>query len=759
MKLVLKTIMLGLITVCFTQAQTIYKSSIDNGGDNVSVGNNKVLYAIGGTNIREVNVSGLNVSEGFISALPNIEIIITEIMQNPDGVSDANGEYFEVYNPTQHPINLKGWIIKDDIADAAPHIIATDVIVPKDGFVVLARNDNFATNGNVVVDYKYTNTDLADTSDAIIIENAENREIDRTVYDGGSVWPNPVGASMVYIGSNIQDNNDGNLWESAQISEGIFPDYGSPGTNGSNQIVNHLVYANDAWNEIPTPNTGVKNSIVMENESTVFASNVSVLSLKVKEGADITINSGVTVTTPTVTLESTSTSYSSLILDGDVSGDVIYNRHVNATTATAGNDLVTPPVTGEGFDTFIAANPNVVSNGDNTLFLFGPFNKSTGEYELYANTETATLTSGTGYRAGTTDNGNLSFTGTARKGIVSVPIYYSGTSFEQWNLVGNPYASYINVMDFLNHTNNFSLLDANNVGIYGYDGDLSDGWTIYNLNTITPSTLIAPGQGFFVATYTNGNLEFTPSMRRAGNSDDFIAGKNDVENKHLKLRLNKNTSNYSTDFYFNVNSTLGLDLGYDAGLLGDENTAQSFVMYSHLLQDNQGVDFAIQSLPYENLSTMEIPLGIHSNANEQITVSILESNLPASTDVFLEDRLNNTFTLLNQTDFILTPNIDLVDTGRFYLRFSTESLGTNENELENLKIFTTKNPRQITVSGLLREATALALYDVRGRLILSTTLDESQLTNHVDVSAFEDGVYIVKLNSANKTKSQKVIIR
>jgi hypothetical protein len=767
MKYILKTIVVCFITISFCQAQTLYKTSIDSGGDNVKVGNTKLLYTIGEVHVQELTVGNTYVSEGFISSQEKIEVIITEIMQNPDAVTDANGEYFEVYNPTKLPINLKGWTIKDDLADATPHEIVADLIVPADGFVVLARNSVLATNGNVVVDYQYTDTDLDNTADVLVLEDGENTQIDITSYDGGPVWPNPTGASMEYIGSNIQDNNDGSLWAAVKRSEGIdAPDLGSPGTSGTNQIVNHLVFQNAAWNEVPTPNTGIKNSIVMDGESVSIASDVSVLTLKVRPGADVTVTTAATVTTPAVVLESTSTVYSSLILDGTITDGssesvVTYKRHVNQNASVGGNDLVTPPVTGQGFDTFRAANPNILSNSDDTLFLFGPFDKASGAYVTYSNTETVALTSGVGYRAGTTDNSTLSFKGAANKGdITDIAISNSGPAYQEWNLVGNPYPSYLNVHDFLNENNitNSGPLEATNVGMYGYDGDASDGWVIYNLNTTSPSDLIAPGQGFFVATDAGGSLSFTTGMRRAGTSDDFIMGRNSTFiNTHLKLQLSTAAAVYNTDFYFNENSTLALDPGYDAGVWG--GNAPSFSIYSELVDENTGLDMAIQSLPLENLETMVIPLGIRSNAGEQITVSIAESDLPTSTDVYLEDRDTNSFILLNTSDFVLTPNEALNDTGRFYLRFSAETLTTAENELDALRIFTTKTPRVLTVSGRLFQDTQLNLYDVRGRLVLTEQLNEATLNNTIDVSRLQEGVYVVELNNSYQRKSQKVIIR
>ena len=63
-------------------------------------------------------------------------LIITEIMQNPSAVSDDNGEYFEVYNTTNSPIELQGWTIKSLTTDSKDDIIKTSLIVPANGYVV-----------------------------------------------------------------------------------------------------------------------------------------------------------------------------------------------------------------------------------------------------------------------------------------------------------------------------------------------------------------------------------------------------------------------------------------------------------------------------------------------------------------------------------------------------------------------------------------------------------------------------------------------
>ena len=56
--------------------------------------------------------------------------------------------------------------------------------------------------------------------------------------------------------------------------------------------------------------------------------------------------------------------------------------------------------------------------------------------------------------------------------------------------------------------------------MYGYDGSALNGWTVYNLANTTPSTVMAPGQGFFVSAdaanvlHLTYDLEFTPSYEK-----------------------------------------------------------------------------------------------------------------------------------------------------------------------------------------------------------------------------------------------------
>ncbi len=530
-------------------------------------------------------------------------------------------------------------------------------------------------------------------------------------------------------------------------------------------VLPSTIYTYDnGW--LPSDPNGVATTaddIVIANGDTTITSDTNCNTVTVNPGAGLTINSGITLTAlDEIILQSTSTSYASLILDGSISGDVIYLRHINSApgsgASTTNNDLISPPLNGESFGDFRVANPNILSGtiGGNPAFLFGPFNTSSGGYVNYEpSDDTEVLDAGEGFRTGSTDNGTYRFTGTIEIGTVSIPVVSGGTS--DWNLIGNPYPSYLNVQAFLNNTNNASLLDENAVGIYGYDGAANDGWTIFNLATTTPSTVITPGQGFFIDAESTGSINFTPSMRSTGNSDDFIAGRNSTLLTYLKLYLSAGSKNYRTDFYFNDNASTDLDSGYDASVWN--NVPEDFSLHSYLVENDNDVAMAIQALHNNDLYNVTIPLGVNANSNETLEFSILESTIPEGINIYLDDTVAETITLLNNESYTMTPNTDLNGKGRFYLRFVSESLSINKTNLERMQIFTNQKQRQLTIIGTLVNPAKLDVYDLQGRLVKSVDLAANTNSQHINISELSSGVFIVDIKTKNAKKTQKIILK
>ena len=108
------------------------------------------------------------------------DLVITEFMAQPEAVSAAAGEWFEIYNASGSTMNLLDFELQDDNGES--HTISVDLEVPPSGHVVLGRNADFATNGNVPVDYEYSGFTLDDDLDSLVLVYG-GAEVDRVDYD------------------------------------------------------------------------------------------------------------------------------------------------------------------------------------------------------------------------------------------------------------------------------------------------------------------------------------------------------------------------------------------------------------------------------------------------------------------------------------------------------------------------------------------------------------------------------------------------
>ena len=152
------------------------------------------------------------------------DLVFTEVMQNPAAVDDADGEWFELLNRTNDTLDLTGCTLSDLGSDS--HTIGSLTIAPHTR-LVLAKNADFATNGNLAVDYEYgSSLSLGNGDDELILSCGA--EVDRIEWTGSAPWPDPTGASMSLDEGSHLDNEDGANWCEGSSSYGAG-DRGTPG--------------------------------------------------------------------------------------------------------------------------------------------------------------------------------------------------------------------------------------------------------------------------------------------------------------------------------------------------------------------------------------------------------------------------------------------------------------------------------------------------------------------------------------------------
>jgi hypothetical protein len=157
-------------------------------------------------------------------------LIVNELMTNPQRVSDANGEWFEVYNATFSTLYLNGLELE---TESATYVVEEEVPValPSGAYFVFGLNDDLNQNGDVSVNLVYQELSLSNESGELTLA-MEGSVVDSVSWDDGATMPDVHGASMsldiVLLDATL--NDDAASWCASTEEWELGADFGSPGT-------------------------------------------------------------------------------------------------------------------------------------------------------------------------------------------------------------------------------------------------------------------------------------------------------------------------------------------------------------------------------------------------------------------------------------------------------------------------------------------------------------------------------------------------
>jgi hypothetical protein len=156
-------------------------------------------------------------------------------MISPLGEVVANQkEWFELYNPNDWDIDLRGFVIRDLDDDVEPIASFTPVIAPAHGYVVLGRNMNPAVNGGAPVEYQYSVMALSKTDELQLFGHG-NTKIDEVIWTTGPS-PAPVSGKSRELSVNFSSAAQNAAWANWCDAVTLMPDsqnYGTPGLQNS----------------------------------------------------------------------------------------------------------------------------------------------------------------------------------------------------------------------------------------------------------------------------------------------------------------------------------------------------------------------------------------------------------------------------------------------------------------------------------------------------------------------------------------------
>ena len=549
----------------------------------------------------------------------------------------------------------------------------------------------------------------------------------------------------VTVHAYVDANNDGTADNSVSLgSDTVSGNSWSFNVNlTQNSINNFVVQAeDDAGNtsshiDVPTiTETSAITWTGVTSNAWNTASNWNTNSIPVAT-SDVTIPNGITnypTISSSVTVNSINiASGASLIANASVTGTTTYSRNL----ATTNWYLVSAPVSGETQQDVIANHTFATGSGSNIGI--GAFTNNGATPWVYAtNATTGPLVSGTGVSMKLAAAGDVSITGSLNTSNVSFPI--ATGSRNNFNLIGNPYTSFISSSIFTNA--NTGLLSEETVWLW-------DGSQYVTYNAVSPIQ-IAPAQGFFVEASGSGNVTFSTANQSHQGSDTFMK---QAPKTSFELFVSEGKNKKSTKVFFIDGKTKGFDNGYDSKMYGGIN--HKFAVFTELLNDNEGKKLAIQTLPNSNIEKMVIPVGLICDGDKEITFSVNSQNLPSDTQIFLEDRINNKFINLSEGEHTVSLANVSKGIGQFYIHTTAQKLNTPSTSLENVSMYKS-DVQEITVAGLRAKAN-IKVYSILGKEIVNTNINSNGVSK-ITLPVLASGVYIVKLNSDLGNMSKKIIL-
>ncbi|TNF26970.1 MAG: hypothetical protein EP329_20275 [Deltaproteobacteria bacterium] len=164
-------------------------------------------------------------------ATPGVgELVVTELMIDPDAVGDIHGEWIELYNAADVTLNVAGCVVHDDGTDAFTLTgEGGGLLLAPGDLLVLAPDGDVAANGGVDVDVVYATMLLDNVADEVVV-TCGGVEVDRVAWTALG-WGLVSGQSLSLDPTRVDaaSNDDVASWCNGVVRFGDG-DLGTPGS-------------------------------------------------------------------------------------------------------------------------------------------------------------------------------------------------------------------------------------------------------------------------------------------------------------------------------------------------------------------------------------------------------------------------------------------------------------------------------------------------------------------------------------------------
>ena len=484
-------------------------------------------------------------------------------------------------------------------------------------------------------------------------------------------------------------------------------------------------------------------------------------SLTIAGGGQVTLNSGITLSATNFTINSDLTNGTGTFVDSNPTGGLTVSgtTNVNQYMTSGRNWYISSPV---------ASAPTSIVTGTSGNALYSYDEPSTSWFTIDATHNDASFVPTKGYVVNMASSGNVTFTGGALNTgtITNSSLTSTGATKTGFNLVGNPYPSYLNWLSVLASGNTTNMeptmwYRTKSSSTYVFDTfNATAGQGTNNNGYAAVTGLIPPMQAFWVRAVAGqtGTLGFDNTMR--SHQDQSVTTNRlkapavaNATQQVLRLQVSNAVNSDEAIVLFNPNASDGFD-AYDSEKMSNNNTD---IPEIYTLAGTEQV--AINGLNSVETNP-ELPLGFTTGASNTFTIKATEvTNFDAGTQIVLKDNLLNTEQdITDGTAYTFTSDVAST-TSRFSVIFKSVGVTTGVQAAsgdQTVLIYKNAN-NQIAVNctGSISDDAFISVYNTLGQKL---ELKKIAGTTTLIDKAFTSGVYVVTVNNGGTSTTKKVIL-
>jgi len=374
-------------------------------------------------------------------------------------------------------------------------------------------------------------------------------------------------------------------------------------------------------------------------------------------------------------------------------------------------------------------------------------------------TNETTYTPGKGYLVAlgnntTADNNFMQAKGVLNNGDVSATLTSEGEHLKGYNLLGNPYQSYLDFNKFAEVNGDHIWSSTSDTGymsylVYnadagGFEEYLTDGYQSFSQGAAqTKSQYINMHQGFFVVKKngTDGQVKFNNDMRVTEIPSDYTGAQPSFRNAHNYPLVNLFCTD--SDGKREV-SVIEVERPLNAGSLKMKGMLSGKgQMYLHWGSDDFGSVFIDHTPDY-------VPVWFEAVEDGVFTMSWNTANDDFGYLHLVDNLTGNDIDMLASDSYSFEAQVS-DSKARFRLVF--KPLGIEEETTEVGENFAFINGNELVVTG----EGELSLIDLNGRVLATEYVSGQQ--SHITLPVVADGMYMLRLTKANDVRVQKIVIR